>query len=94
VLKGAERTIARCRPLLYAENDRLDKSDALIDWIHDRDYHIYEHRIPLFRADNFRGYRINIFGNVISLMLFCVPNEDKSLRPAEWGMGLERMRVC
>jgi FkbM family methyltransferase len=91
VLQGAVQTIERCRPLLYVENDRADKSDALITWIHQRNYRLYQHHTPLFNANNHRGYKINVFGNLVSAMLFCVPAERFDLRPTEWGM--ERLKI-
>jgi len=91
VLQGAEQTIARCRPLLYVENDRADKSEALVSWIHAHGYRMYQHHAPLYNPENFRGNKVNVFGNIVSAMLFCVPNERKDLRPTEWGM--ERVRV-
>jgi FkbM family methyltransferase len=30
VLAGAKQTLARCRPILYVENDRADKAEALV----------------------------------------------------------------
>src|SRR5262249_8838432 len=30
VLRGAAATLARCRPILYVENDRADKAEALV----------------------------------------------------------------
>jgi FkbM family methyltransferase len=91
VLQGGVRTIARCRPLLYVENDRQDKSEALIIWIHEQGYRMYQHHTPLFNPDNYRGEKLNVFGNIVSAMLFCVPDERKDLHPTEWGM--ERVRV-
>lgn len=91
VLKGAESAIANYRPLLYVENDRQDKSEALITWIHQHGYRMYQHMIPLFNPKNYSGCKINVFGNIVSAMLFCVPNERYDLRPTEWGM--QRVRV-
>ena len=41
VLKGARETIARCRPVLYVENDRADSSPALIAYLLSLGYRLY-----------------------------------------------------
>ena len=66
VLKGCEGIFARCQPLLYVENDRIDKSPALIQWLFDHDYRLWWHIPPLFNPDNFRGVAENRYGNVHS----------------------------
>jgi FkbM family methyltransferase len=40
VLRGAQATIARCRPLLYVENDRPEHSHALIAHLLEQDYRL------------------------------------------------------
>jgi FkbM family methyltransferase len=89
VLKGGEKKIARYRPILYVENDRARNSQALIEWIHEHKYRIYRHNPPLYNPDNFRGNKINVFGNVVSMNLLCVPMERKDLRFED----MERVRV-
>jgi FkbM family methyltransferase len=42
-LQGAEETLARCRPTLYVENDRLEHSQALIEWLWSKDYRMWWH---------------------------------------------------
>ena len=71
VLKGAEKLIKRNWPLLYMENDKLGKSEALIDWLKAHDYYCYWHRPPLYREDNYRRYIDNIFGNSHSINMIC-----------------------
>ena len=75
VLKGAGRTIARFRPVIYVENDRADKSQELIAWLHDHKYRLHQFTPPLYNPNNFRDYRVNVFGNVASIMLLCIPAE-------------------
>ena len=75
VLVGAERTIRRCRPLLYVENDREDRSEALLGIILGLGYAAYWHLPRLFNPDNFAGDAENIFGNTISANLLCIPGE-------------------
>jgi FkbM family methyltransferase len=73
VLEGAEKTIKRDRPLLYMENNRADKSAALLRWLIDHDYYCFWHRPPVFRADNFNNYQDNIFGPCDSPNMICYP---------------------
>lgn len=72
VLRGATQLIERSRPVLYVENDKLDRSAELIRYIHSIGYDLYWHRIPLFNARNFLGNAQNVFGNVLSHNMLCV----------------------
>ena len=60
-LAGAEKTIATLRPVLYVEDDREDKSQALYDYIWSLDYVIYKHLAPLYNPSNFFDERENVF---------------------------------
>ena len=75
VLRSAQRTIARFRPLLYVENDRREKSPALIQSIHDQGYRLWWHMPPLFNPANFAGNPVNQFPGTVSLNMICVPAE-------------------
>jgi len=78
VLKGAEQMIERCRPILYVENDRKEKSAELVGWLIDHGYRCYWHRSPLFYDQNFRNEELNIFGNTVALNMICV-HEDSGI---------------
>ena len=91
VLRGAEETIARYRPLLYLEADRPGSTEALSEWMHAHDYRVYRHIIPIFNPDNFRGYKINLFGKIVSAMLLGVPRERYGIHPCDW--GLKRINI-
>ncbi|MGP8068522.1 MAG: FkbM family methyltransferase [Candidatus Bathyarchaeia archaeon] len=73
VLKGAEGILARCHPLLYVENDRVENSPPLIQWLLDRDYRLWWHLPPLFNPQNFRGIAENHYGEILSLNMLCIP---------------------
>jgi FkbM family methyltransferase len=73
VLAGAAATVARCQPLLYVENDRQEKSTALIRMIDNLGYDMYWHLAPLFNPDNFAGCRENVFGQIASVNMICCP---------------------
>ncbi len=75
VISGAEKTITRFRPIIYAENDRQEKSPALIQQLFDLDYRLWWHLPKLFRPDNYFGEAENIFSDIVSVNLLCVPKE-------------------
>lgn len=66
VVRGAAETIERCRPLLYLENDRKDKSPPLLGYLLELGYVLYRHFPLLYSSKNFRGNAENIFPDVIS----------------------------
>ncbi len=75
VLRGAEETIARCRPFLYVENDRVEKSRELIEKCWALNYRVYWHIAGLYNEKNWFGNKDNIYGNVAAYNMFCVPKE-------------------
>ena len=75
VLLGAKETIARCRPLLYVENDRVEKSERLVALLTELGYVLHWHTPPLYLPDNFARNAENVFGNILSFNVFGVPAE-------------------
>jgi len=75
VLQGAETTVGKFRPLIYCENDRQEKSSALVAHLRSLDYDLYWHTPPLFREQNFRGCSENVFGGTVSINMACIPKE-------------------
>ncbi len=75
VIAGAEKTIAKWRPMLYVENDRVEKSAALIEQIMALDYRLYWHLPRLFNSRNYFGATENVFGNLVSANMLCIPRE-------------------
>ncbi|MBX9677301.1 MAG: FkbM family methyltransferase [Gemmataceae bacterium] len=73
VLEGAKGIIQRHWPALYVENDRRDKSEALIRFIDALGYDMYWHRPPLFNPENFANNPVNIFADLVSANLLCLP---------------------
>lgn len=53
VLRGAQRTLAALRPVLYVENDRVGNSASLLGLLRDLDYVCYWHLAPYVTAGNF-----------------------------------------
>jgi FkbM family methyltransferase len=81
VLEGAHGLVARHRPILYVENDRVESSAALIARIEALGYALWWHTPPLFNPDNFAGNPQNVFGRLVSINMLCVPREMPSIVP-------------
>jgi FkbM family methyltransferase len=79
-LDGAVATIARFKPVMYVENDRPDKSAELIRAIDALGYQMFWHMAPLFRADNHAGNPQNVFGDVVSANMFCIPKDSRNYK--------------
>lgn len=77
VLRGAAQTIAQFRPLIYVENDRVEKSAELIELLLKHNYELYWHTPALFNRDNFAGDPENVFGTIVSINMLCFPSESK-----------------
>jgi len=73
VLEGAVAVLAEHKPLLYVENDRAENSKALIAWLLNRGYRLYWHVPPMFNAKNYFGESQNVFGNILSINMLCIP---------------------
>ena len=76
VLAGARDTIKRCRPILYLENDRTDKSAQLITLVLDAGYRLWWHLPPMYNPANFAGNAHNIFRDIVSINMLCMPRES------------------
>jgi FkbM family methyltransferase len=72
VLEGARATIARHKPILYVENDREEKSAALIALIASLGYRLYWHAPPMFAERNLYQNPVNTFGNTVSRNMLCL----------------------
>ncbi len=74
VLRGGVDTIKRCRPIMYIEDDRVERRDSLRKYIVSLGYTIEEHEPPLYRENNFFGLKKNVWGkNFVSENLICRP---------------------
>ena len=80
VIEGAAATIARCQPVMYVENDRKEKSADLIRTIDALHYAMYWHRPYLFQPNNFAGNNENVFGNIVSFNMLCVPKGSTNFK--------------
>jgi FkbM family methyltransferase len=73
VLKGCVGILERSKPVLYVENDRLERSAELIQWLLDHDYRLWWHMPPLFNPDNHLGVKENAYPDIVSGNMLCVP---------------------
>ncbi len=73
VLSGAAKTIAQHKPALYVEADRPDRAKALIDKLLSFDYRLFLHLPALFDPGNHFANPENVFGDIGSANLLCVP---------------------
>ena len=77
VLTGANDTIRQFRPLMFVENNNLEKSEELIDIIFAMDYVVWWVIADYFRPSNFFKNEENVFStSAPSADLFCVPVEQ------------------
>jgi len=72
VLEGGRQLIAKYKPNLYVENDRVQKSDGLLRLIFDLGYRMYWDTPALFNPENFYGETENIYPGTMSVNMVCV----------------------
>jgi FkbM family methyltransferase len=75
ILEGAVRTLRASRPILYLENDRKEKSPALLELLFKLDYQAWWHLPPLYNPANFRGNGDNVFPGIVSANVLAIPRE-------------------
>ncbi|MFL9874617.1 FkbM family methyltransferase [Paraburkholderia megapolitana] len=75
-LQGACQILKRSRPALYLENDRVEKSQALIEWLWAQEYRLWWHVSPLFNPKNFLGEDENVYRNLSSFNMLALPRES------------------
>lgn len=74
VLGGAQRTVEKCQPLLFIENNTLDKSSQVIESILRLGYRAFWYIKPYFHENNFFGNTENVFAQFHpEANLLCVP---------------------
>jgi FkbM family methyltransferase len=76
VLEGAAQTVDRCRPVMYVENDRKEKSAELIQCLLDMGYHLWWHVPPLFSPKNFKENSTNVFANLCSCNMLAIHRDQ------------------
>jgi len=71
VIRGAAKLIQKNRPIIYLENDRIDKSRSLISALLQLGYRLWWHITPLYNPSNFFKIKDNIYGNTASFNMVC-----------------------
>lgn len=72
VLIGGAETIKRCKPVLYVEDDRIEKRAGLHRMLRSLGYTWYEHKPTLYRENNFFSKKKNVWDrNYASHNLVC-----------------------
>lgn len=74
VLRGAEGTIHHDRPVLYVECNPGPRAPELLRYVQEIGYDPYWHLPPLFNPDNWKGTAENVYLNIVSWNLLCVPH--------------------
>lgn len=77
ILSGGRQLIKRTRPILFVENDRAAKSESLIKEVFDQGYRAFWHISQMYNSDNFNCINENIFGNIHSFNMICLPCESQ-----------------
>ena len=77
VITGGKQLIAKCKPFLYVENDRVDNSENLMRLIASLGYRMYWHTPALFNPNNYYGEEENIYNGIGSFNMFCVHRDTQ-----------------
>ncbi len=81
VLKGANDTITKSRPLMYIENNGDHRfgagtSESLIQMLWDLKYRMYWHVTYYYNRNNFFDNKQNVYGRSVACNMVCVPIES------------------
>jgi FkbM family methyltransferase len=72
VLRGGKQVLRKFKPILYVENDRIEKSEAMIRLIAGFGYRLFWHLPSLFNPNNFFANSENLFPNLVSCNMLCI----------------------
>ncbi len=76
VIAGARQTIARCRPVLFLENDTVERSRELLEAVFALDYQAHWQIASFYNRSNFFANPDNVFARFQpEANLVCVPKE-------------------
>jgi FkbM family methyltransferase len=71
VIRGAAKLIQKNQPIIYTENDRLEKSKSLILTLRELGYRLWWHIVRLYNPTNFFKNSENVFGEVCCFNMVC-----------------------
>ncbi|MEA2741140.1 MAG: hypothetical protein QOH05_4447 [Acetobacteraceae bacterium] len=89
VLRGAQLTLSRCRPIIYAECNSLEAGLKTLKVLREAGYGVMAHVVCAFNPDNFRSIQDNIFDSAREVALVGFPEATRAriqrapLRPGE-----------
>lgn len=75
VLRGGRQLLEKFKPILYVENDRIERSSELMQLIAENGYRMFWHLPPLFNPQNYYGDAEDLWPGVVSANLLCVHRE-------------------
>ena len=76
VLQGLEQTVARDRPILYLEADRIEETKEVMRWLFARGYRLWWHTPRLYNPDNFRrAPNSEAAGNTLSINVLAIHSD-------------------
>lgn len=75
VLLGGQKHIMQHRPVIFLENNRRDKSPALVQTLFDMNYRLWWHTGMFFNPENHLGCAENIYGVMSNTNMLCLPVE-------------------
>lgn len=75
MLEGGILTIKKFRPIMYLEDNSTNKSETLIDILISLNYKLFKHTTPYYNSDNFFNNNDNVFHNLYSFNILCLPRE-------------------
>lgn len=73
VIKGGINNIKKHKPILFVENDRIEKSKELITLIMELGYDLFWAITPLYNPNNFLKNTKNIYNRTVSVNMLCFP---------------------
>ena len=79
VLEGGVEMIRRLQPIMYLENDKPKKDVEVARLVDSLGYNMYWHTPPYFNPANFFGNKNDVFPNVVSKNMLCVPKSIKQV---------------
>jgi hypothetical protein len=92
ILKGGEKLIQETRPVLFVENDKPEKHEALLSYLHKLNYTVYWVVTPLFEYPNPADNKENIFGSTCAFNMVAFPEEQSQPEsPTNKGVHIANM---
>jgi FkbM family methyltransferase len=78
VIKGAEKTIKKCRPYIFVENNSPDGAPELIKTLINDDYECWWHIANYYNPNNYFKNPENCWPNLVpEANMLCLPKEQK-----------------